>query len=180
MAGKPFRQDIEIGLQRIGSGPEQVENYCLSTFFCTDQWEICSDMINDHWPSYELFIVIFISASFNHIVMMSSYYHHIMATSFSIWWGAEINERCALVCPRPPPTMLHITPIVLNIVLHHTILIIILCPLKLFWCFNLLVCGVQAIVWLCTNTKKAFERYTQELLLSSAEKKLQLNLGILH
>ena len=94
--------------------------------------------------------------------------------------SADINESCGMACAPPPPTMLHITPIVLNIVLHHTILIIIFCPVGLFWCFNLLVCGVQAIVWLCTSTKKAFERYTQELLLSSAEKKLLLNLGILH
>ena len=30
--------------------------------------------------------------------------------------SADINESCGMACAPPPPTMLHITPIVLNIV----------------------------------------------------------------
>ena len=135
-------------------------------------------MVIDHHMSF------LSSYSYQHHVIILSPCHHIIIISWQPHFQYDGVQRSMVdvrwYAPPPPPTMLHITPIVLNIVLHHTILIIIFCPLKLFWCFNLLVCAVQAIVWLCTNTKKAFERYTQELLLSSAEKKLLLNLGILH
>ena len=75
----------------------------------------------------------------HHNVIILSHHHHIIITSFPQSWVAEINGRCALVCPAPPPTMLHITPIVLNIVLYHTIGIILVSvfhfcfPFSVFW-----------------------------------------------
>ena len=53
--------------------------------------------------------------------------------------SADINESCGMACAPPPPTMLHITPIVLNIVLHHTIAIILVSVLHFLFFFGFCV-----------------------------------------